>query len=643
NVTITVDPGATLTINGSHIYSCGDMWQGIVVKPGGRVVVQNFVLGSFINRSSLIEDAFVAIDIPSLPSVTNNPLTVSNATFNRNQISIRINNYSTFAGPITYPMTIVNSVFTCRDIPFTPNSLTWPQTNAIKATTVVPVLQSPYINNLVYSQSNTNAFLKPPFAPGAAKPLAGIKLNRVGSTQNVTTTPVYYEFRIGAAGAPNFNIFDNLNICVDAENSNFTCVNNVFQNNPPSQKLGMAINAVARELFNCRLQVIPAAANNFINKFYDCGRAINSVNYFENIATNCDVRSSVPTSAVAPVAPTVAYIGEYGFIAVTNRFRTVNFSNNVMYNISNAITFTANFGAYNIGGFVPSGQYSGQVNINSNTLQPQAPGNAITSQLIANAISVSNVVASGLALVPGTNVNINNNIISSAYRGIGVSTWSKKDVRTNNNTITLVPDPFFVPAPPATPTLNPLQYGIGHQSNAAANSFGNNIVGNTITGAGIGTNPNVRAIITVLCNNQIVRCNKVNNTFKGIEFRGNNSPTSFNHNDMTNHRFGFVLDNAGFIGVQGNSTNPSDNRWLGTWTGGNFKTATLATATPSTAVGSELWVRNTSAVFNPNGSGFSAIGFAGVYSNINGTLLYITNNPLFLACPISICCLSPSH
>ncbi len=643
-VIVTVDPGAILSINGSHIYSCSDMWQGIVVKPGGRVIVQNFTLGSFINRSSLIEDAFVAIDIPSLASVTNNPLTVDNATFNRNQISIRIDNYSTTSGPTTYPMSIVNSVFTCRDIPFTPNSLAWPQTNAIKSTSVVPVLQSPFINNTTYSQTNANAFLKPPFSTGVAKPLAGIRLSRVGTTLT-PATPTYYEIKIGAPGVPKFNVFDNLSICIDAENSNFTCVNNVFQNNPASQKTGIAINAIARELFNCRLQVIPAAANNFINKFYDCGRAINSVNYFENIATNCEVRSSVPTSAVAPVAPTLPFLGQYGFFAVTNRFRMLNFSNNTMYNIVNGITFNANFGPYQVGGFVPSGQYSGQVNINSNTIQPHAPGNPITTQYVANAITVTNVVASGLTLLSGTNVSVNNNIISSVYRGIGVDTWSKKDVKTNNNTITMVADPFFIPAPPATPTTTPLQYGIGHRANAAGVSFGNSIVGNTITGPGIGTNPNVRAIVTAMCSNQIVRCNIVSNTFKGIEFNGNNSPTSFNHNDMSNHRFGFVLDNAGFIGVQGNSTNPSDNRWLGTWTGGNFRTATLATTTASTAIGSELWVRNTSTAFNPNGSGFtSGTFFQDDYFN-NGsaasTLKYITNNPLYAACPISICCLGP--
>jgi len=191
NVSITVDNNAVLTITGSHLYACDKMWQGILVKPGGRVVVQSFVLGNFINRSSLIEDAFIAIDVQGDPLINNNPLTVSDATFNRNEISIQITDYSTIIGATTYPMSVVNTVFTSRDIAFTPNSIIWPHTNVIKATTPVPVLQSPYINNATYSPSNINAYLKLPFIAGTRKPLAGIRLIRVGNTQT-PLTPIYH-------------------------------------------------------------------------------------------------------------------------------------------------------------------------------------------------------------------------------------------------------------------------------------------------------------------------------------------------------------------------------------------------------------------------------------------------------------------
>jgi hypothetical protein len=348
------------------------------------------------------------------------------------------------------------------------------------------------------------------------------------------------------------------------------------------------------------------------------------------------VRSSHVTTA--PTASPGVFNGKYGFIAQTNRFKTINFSNNTMYNIENGITFIGSYGPLPT---VPvtTGQYSGQVDINNNNISPHLPTQTVTTQYVANAITVSNVITGfNLNNVVGATINIKNNTLTGVYRGIGVSSWHKKDIKTNDNVISLAADAFTA----ATPS--PLQYGIGHQANRAYNNFGNTIVRNTVTGFGITSNQKVRSIITDLCAGQQVSCNEVSNTFKGIEFRGDNIPTSFTKNTMQNHRYGFVLDNAGFIGVQGNSTTPSDNRWLGAWTLPNYKTATLATTTASTAIGSELWVRPSPATFNPNGSGISQLfPFpANMYSNANGTLLYITNNPPVTACSITLpppCCL----
>lgn len=632
NVTITVDPSAVLTISGSHLYSCSDMWQGIVVKPGGRIIVQSFALGNFINRSSLIEDAFIAIDIPSNSFITNNPLIVSDATFNRNEIGIQLTDYSTSTGSTTYPMSIVNTVFTSRDIPFTPNSIIWPHTNTIKATATVPVLKSPYINDVVYSPTNVNAHLKPPFSTGANKPQAGIRLKNVGNTQS-PLTPIYHEMKIGTVGKPKFNIFDNLLVGIDAISSNFTVVNNVFQNNPLNQKTAVAIHAIAENLTVNRFQVIPAVANNFTNRFYDVGRAIEAIDYYEMIAKKCEVRSSHVTTA--PIASPGVFNGKHGFITQTNRFKTVNFSNNTMYNIENGIAFIGSFGLLPSGTPPVFGQYSGQVDINNNIIQPHLPGNTVTTQYVANAISVNNVVVGfNLIFIPNATININNNTLTDVYRGIGVSSWGKKDIKTNDNTISLKADAFT--AAPASST--PLQYGIGFQSNNAASNFGNSIARNTITGFGTTANTEVRAIISSFCASQQVNCNTVSNTYKGIEFRGGHNMVSFTNNTMQNHRYGFVLDNAGFIGVQGNTTTPTDNRWLGTWTAPNFKTATLS---GSTAIGSTLWVRNTTGVFNPNGSGFTnhPVPPPNNYDNANGNIQYITNNPVVTACnTITPCC-----
>ena len=630
NVTITVDPTSVLTITGSHLYACSDMWKGIVVQPGGRIIIQAISFGNF-KRSSLIEDAFIAVDIQSNSTITNNPLIVNTATFNRNQIGIQITDYSTSSGAATYPIDIVNSVFTSRDLPFTPNSLNWPHTDNIKANNGITGLAAPYIDDVVYSSTNPNAYLKAPFISGASKPMAGIKLINVGSTL-ITTVASYHEIKIGKPGKPKFNLFDNLFISINASSSNLTSVNNVFQNTISVKKNpGVAINAIANNLTNNRLQVIPATKKNFSNRFYDCGAAINSVDYLENIATNCLVQSSWISTAPAPSPAN--YNGKYGFVVQSNRFLTVNFSENEMYNLENGIVFIGNYGPLQNGGSVINGQYSGQIDINNNTLGANLPGDPVTTQYMANAITVSNVLGSGLINAPGAILNVNDNTINNVYRGIGISTWTKKDVKTNNNIISLAQDAF---------AASPLQYGIAHQANSAYSQYGNTIINNNVSGFGIGANDKVRAIVTALCGHQEVRCNRVSKTYKGIEFNGDNGSTIFVHNDMTNHRYGMVLDNAGFIGVQGDATNPSENRWLGTWNAPNFKTATLATATASTAVGSELWIRNSPAAYNPNGFGFTA-GINGqddyfYNGSVNSTLKYITNNPLLVNCPVVVCC-----
>lgn len=70
---------------------------------------------------------------------------------------------------------------------------------------------------------------------------------------------------------------------------------------------------------------------------------------------------------------------------------------------------------------------------------------------------------------------------------------------------------------------------------------------------------------------------------------------------MSQHRYGFVLDNIGIIGTQGTAPSPADNQWTGTWLSGNFKTATLG---GSSAQNSKMYVRNVSS-YNPDGSGIT--------------------------------------
>lgn len=632
-MTITITPGSTLTISGSHLYSCTDMWQGIIVKPGGSLVVQNFsiFLPPFINinRSSMIEDAQVAIDVLGGSTLTSNLLTINNTTFNKNRIGIRINNYT--PALTTYPFSIVSSVFTSRVIAFTPGSFNWPNTNTIKALTAVTnPLQTPYINDVTYPDSPVNAYLKPPYAPGASKPIAGIVLSRVGQTINASAIPTYYEIKIGTPGVPNNNVFDNLAVCIDATNTNFTCVNNVFQRTVAGQKVTAAINAVANEIYNCRLQVIPAAATNFVNRFYDCGISINASNYFEVTAKYCDVRSLQNISQMG-----LQHRGQNGFIVNTNRYIAIYLSNNTLTNIENAISFNSNIGLYSVGPwYSPSGQYSGQVDINQNTIQAYLPGNPFAGTYVDKAITASNVTGTTHFINTTQTVNTNNNQIINVFKGIRCNNWQKKSVITNTNTISLVDLPTTAP-----------QYGISHANNIPLNPMSNLIESNIVTGYGI-LDPAVAGIATQLCNNQIVKCNTTRNITMGIYFAGNEMPTIFKYNRFDNtgtnrHKYAFVLNNNGFIGQQGAAGSPSDNTWIpaSNWTSGvHFKTATLnGSFAWDGIVGSPLWVRTSPTTYNPSGTGYNTTtGAAGIVDyNFAGAInTTLPSGPTPLPCPV---------
>ncbi|MBC7861645.1 MAG: T9SS type A sorting domain-containing protein [Bacteroidia bacterium] len=627
NKSITVAPGAVLTIAGSHLYSCSGMWDGIIVQNGGSVKLIPVVFFGLTIRTTMIEDAKVGVDVLA-STLTSNILTSDRATFNRNNIGVRISNY-TLTSSTTYPFTVVNSAFTCRDIPFVPGSIAWPLTTTIKAATnpITSPLETPYIHNVNYPQTGATAFLKLPYAPSTTKSFAGMVLTNVGFTANPhTSSPTYYEVFIGQNGKFNYNIFDNLIYGISGENANLTVTSSIFQNTIGTGKGGgvgsIGIDVTSKEL-NHRLRVMPGTpSGNFNDRFFDCARAVNSVNYFENIITFTDVRSTQINTAPVTL---FNHRGSFGHTVTSNRFRIMNVSDNELYNIESGIIFNANFGPYNIGGVFVSalGQYSGQVDVNRNIVNAHLPANPITTQYVRNAIRLSNVISSGIFSIPGTNVNCNSNSITSVHRGILTQNWDRKNIVCNSNTVSIVPDPFFF-------FPNPTQYGIGHFNNNAATSFGNTTISNTITGPGIFTNLNMRSILVSLCNNNNVRCNNTSATTNGIEFSGNNPNTSFRINYMSNCKYGFVLSNNGIIGTQGGPASPSDNLWTGAWTGGNFKTYTL---TGSSSQNSKLYIRS-GGFFNPNLSGTTG-GIVGVedYTIANGSLI-TTIGPIFLGCPI---------
>lgn len=615
NVQIIVQPGVTLTISGSHLYTCGAMWQGIKVMPGGKVATNDAIVNWSYLKSTLIEDAVTAIEIVGGSTLTSGVLTVTNTVFNRNHTGIRISDYTQQVTP--YPFTITNSVFTCRNLPFTSNTINWPQTAAVLASnTPTTLYENQVIDNGDFLQTGSGGFLKAPYASNT-KSAIGLDLINVGVTNNASSTsPTYYELSIG--GASNRNTFDNVLIGVNLLNSNFKSVNNLYQNTGIK---GIGINARAEVTKNNRLQVLSVNTTTEINNFIDCGMAIKSSNYFEHNIQYCDVRS--------PQVNGNSSTARNGFNIQTNRYRICNILRNNMYNISNGIMFNAINGQYNVTGNLVTGQYAGLVNVDYNIIRPNITGSG-TTRFVDNAIVLQNSgsvsqFANNITPVISTNSNT-----ITAHKSIFYLNWRKQNVQSQNNTITIASSPYLFSGAPF--------YGIVANNCWEGSNGGNFIRSNNVTGyytPVLGSDPiydgNQKGIAVALSGQFMVRCNVTTNTVRGIEFAGGNPSTSVRNNTMTNHRYGFVLDQSGEIGEQGTATVYPDNVWGGTWLSDHYKTGVLG---GSTAVFSKMHVRHVAA-YNPEGSGYSStpVSTATRYSVAAGTLEVHVNSAIpFLPC-----------
>lgn len=101
DASITINSGAKLFIqSGSHLYACGDMWQGIDAKTGSRISVQS---------SSLIEDAEVAVDV-EYGALYN----INTAIFNKNYTHFYKHMPSGSVGGLTGDYVIAKSKFLCQ-------------------------------------------------------------------------------------------------------------------------------------------------------------------------------------------------------------------------------------------------------------------------------------------------------------------------------------------------------------------------------------------------------------------------------------------------------------------------------------------------------------------------------------------------
>lgn len=540
NVKLIVSPGAVLQLRGSHLYACGtSMWQGIVIQDGGAMTT---VTGG--GNNVLIEDAITAVDITN--NTTSTLTTIASLVttiFNKNYIGVKVDNYQrNFA---SNPVSMNECVFSSRNFTFTPTS--WPKTTTTSpglrfAATATTGLAVPYL-----LQSAAIVNLKAPYTNQSAR--IGVQINNSG----ITSGNNYYGIDLGSSAlATNFNLFDALMFGVDATNSNFSSINNVYQN---TQRVyfcprcyydgGSAIRSIVNTNLNARINMTAAGTNSTSysvgNRFWNCHRAVEATNVYR-LDCNYGTFRSTQTSTTAPSS--LLLPGNYGISNNTNRFEhTIRY--NKFSNINTAIVMNVSPGTYTYGANSYSGILANNLFIDFNYFGAQLTnGTGLGTAFLNNAVYLTSTSISGWNYVGTLGLRVESNEINRAFRGVYVDAFAYPS-QVTTNTVSLLNDNY----------LAVTQRGI------SAGNTPNIIIANNKLNAVNTTNTLVTLVYLGSSVRSAVTCNTLSTSYQAFEFNSNSTATTWKGNSMTTHARGLVLSTNGIIGQQGASGAPIDNKW----------------------------------------------------------------------------------
>jgi hypothetical protein len=369
NVTITVAPSSTLTIDDCHLYACSSMWQGIVVPSTSKLLIKN---------SSFIEDAIVAVSATTTTQNQMADITLGGSTFNKNLISLKVVATNTINPPSgnTYPILITGSAFTSRIIsaPTFTGTANWPTISTVMTASTMPSpLQAPYLNSYSVTTCKNGTY-----------PIHVVELDNVGVTTGAPSSPTYTYVLIGG---DNFNLFDNHGYGIYANDANVTVTNSVFQNghfqthNSNYPGIGVGAYSTDNAVDNYRVEIVPqnTVTNTPPNYFYDMYTILDMYHYLQ-VNVNYTKCYSTATSYTTGTPPT-HMVGEIGFNLYTNRYHSLVADHNNMYNIGRPIIFTADAADYYDGSGISNGRHGGQVYFTNNLIRPHVLGTTPTTQL----------------------------------------------------------------------------------------------------------------------------------------------------------------------------------------------------------------------------------------------------------------------
>lgn len=571
-VQLDVDWSTELILTGAHLYGCPSMWQGLVLQPE-PATPSTISARILVTGGTLIEDAFTAIYAQDpVNTGAGNIVETNDAIFNRNITGIEINNYIELEA--TYPFAFKNTVFTSRNFnTYTSGASTYP--NVWPSTTASP-------KGLKYTWSPATAY-DPPFnidnpsmgysgtaCKNGVPAQMGIKLSGVGTYSTTVTTGVpvpsfYAEVQIGDDGSSesnaNLNMFDALAYGVYAQNTNFTCVNNVFMHISSEVSYaapvgGIGVYAKVTDDYNNhnRMRVYKAAGSSYINSFYDFYYGIAGYNYFNVM---CDSNDMVCKNRGSSMSPK----GAFGLVIKSMHYDAINLNQN---NIANVNTGIAVWSTYDpmISTTWWTTPYKGEVNILANTLKATLGtyGPSMTQRMHMG-ISVQNAISAftrpGPISPPSLDfIHVDYNNIYHAENGIFVNGYWDQRVLCNINGIQLRPQS-------SASVVRRLQYGINHTGNRTSTMYANTVHASDI---GAQMSDSARAYYAASNLGIDVGCNAENHIGRGYEFFLNNTGTRWHDNTIQDNFKGMVL-NGSIIGAQHDRGRQINNEWVtGGWT-----------------------------------------------------------------------------
>ncbi len=553
NFKIIIQNNATLTINHCHIYACTAMWDGIVVEPGGHLIVNPIIS----TGTTLIEDAYTAVHVTTPTTTTS--ININDAIFNRNTDGIVVETYHDVLN-LQYPNFVINnSVFTSRELYTCLPPYICPPWQSVST------LQTQINTGLLTEHYDLDSYIIESCKDGNPAN-SGITLKNVGAYNGT-----YHEILIdGDNTGGTINLFDNLYFGIRATNSNFTCQSNAFQNiiGEANYNNGYAIaanNSTASAPILNRMQVL--GGNNY---FYENKIAIACADYDVVNIDEVDIRSTQTIGLM----PNAFYSGLNGIWIESPHSSGLDIYHNMISNVEYGIIFRA---VNHFGSTLSSIKIDDPFKIHENTIQADMMGqnNFETELPITENVSLGIAVINLLNTINSTNgcghsLNVDSNSLYEVRNGILMQNWDYINLEPYGtcygNRPVIMSNYIELVDPQATS-----QFGIYTSLNWNSLIYNNNVDGfsnanRDYYGICCIKNTNQAIPVPISGNNyegQIVQCNTTNVTGTGIEFEGPQDGTIFINNSMDANKYGFMLVNNGIIGQQGSNTDQiaSDNSW----------------------------------------------------------------------------------